>query len=567
MPCSRHPQGPQPEVINIAAHLEYSKSKCPIEEGTCGLCQEILGVEKDIAGTMARLKDLLSHHQRLKTDVNRTHSPIIRDLPVEVLSRIFYACFSRNPNKFMTNDGDWSPSYYSIAVPLRIGAVCRTWRHIAWSSPELWTGIVLGRRFNSSSHVCNQYDIIKGWISRSGVLPLRVYIYEDEEGSEDLDVKEYSLQRHAEKCRCWEMSLELVAQCSDRWKDATLNLSTYSFTHIASTSKLLKPPIRNLHLTSSGDCGWDSPLTSEWDGGLKLWQESSPGPQNVTTFCHVGFRSFYLNWQHVSQVQADRWSVQDCLDLVKSAPSLASCTFTSVSEYGEPRPDEPVTYHASLKELFLRFGDPSYFFDHVTLPSLEDLTYSTSLYDDDDPIQRDDPSLMPFFTRSSFSLVALTLAAHLFTPEYMVAILNTVPSLGVFKLHCSRGIDLVEAVKTLLAAFLKHLAATATITNEIGSSFGNFLPVLESLELEGQWEFDFFWGSVAKIFGDPSEVGAEGRRPLKSLGLRTYTWTPSPVKGLPEETVTRFRSLKEAGVNINYLVKHDSDKIVPVTWE
>ncbi|KAF4611794.1 hypothetical protein D9613_004472 [Agrocybe pediades] len=565
MPCARHcNEGPQPEVINLS-QLEYNKSKCPIEEGTCVLCQEILGVEKDIADTVARLKDLLSHHQRLKTDINRTHSPIIRDLPVEVLSRIFKACFPDNTNDI--TDDDWEPGHKHVAIPLRIGAVCRTWRHIAWSSPELWTGVLLSRRFNSSSRVCDQYGIIKEWISRSGALPLNVYVYEEEDEAEDLDVVDYSWERIADECRCWEMSLEILALSSNRWKDATLNLSTYSFECIASTSKL-KPPIRNLNLSSSGDCGWQ-PLESKWKDGLKLWQEfSSSGPQHVTTDLPVRFKTFNLNWQHVRRVETDGWSLQDCLDLLKSSPHLFSCSFAFVLEYEEdpePRPDEPVTCHASLNELSLQCSDAAHFFDHVTLPSLEVLTYPTDSLKDE-PMQKDDPSLMSFFTRSSFPLVALSVAAHMFTPEYMVTILGTIPCLGCLKLSCSDSPELVDDTETVMAFFLEHLAATATFTNEAGSnSSGKFLPELESLELNGAWEFGFFWSIAADIFGDPSEVGAEGRRPLKSLEL--HTWEPSPVAGLSEEMVARFRSLKEAGVTIDYLVGPGLDKIVPVTWE
>ncbi|KAF4612155.1 hypothetical protein D9613_004501 [Agrocybe pediades] len=188
MPRLRHSEGRRPKVIDLS-QLEDSKPQCPIKEGTCVLCQEILGVEKDISDAVSRLEDLLSHYRRLKTDTNRTHSPIIRDLPVEVLSKIFFACFSDK-----VNDDDWQPHHRDHVVPLKIGAVCLTWRHVAWSSPELWTCVVLSRRLNSSPHVCNQYDLMQGWISRSGALPLTVYVYEVEEEGQNLDVEAYSLQ-------------------------------------------------------------------------------------------------------------------------------------------------------------------------------------------------------------------------------------------------------------------------------------------------------------------------------------------------------------------------------------
>ncbi|KAF9541492.1 hypothetical protein CPC08DRAFT_717133 [Agrocybe pediades] len=457
MPRFRHSEGRRPKVIDLS-QLEDSKPQCPIKEGTCVLCQEILGVEKDIADAVSRLEDLLSHYRRLKTDTNRTHSPIIRDLPVEVLSKIFHLCFSDK-----AKNASWIPNSEDIVVPLKIGAVYRTWRHVAWSSPELWTCVVLSRRLNSSPHVCNQYDLMQGWISRSGALPLTVYIYEVEEEGQNLDVEAYSLQRNAEECRCWEKSLERMAQCSDRWKAATLTLSTYSYERIASTSTL-KPPVRNLILDSSGDCGWQ-PRASVWRDGLKLLQEPSFSPLRVTTRFPVQFKTFNVDWQHVQLVQSDGWSIQECLDLLKCASQLVSCRFGFVSAYDEefqPRAGEPVTCHASLQELtFHCCEDDAEFFGHVTLPSLRDFTYPAYSFMEA-PAQIDDPSLIPFFTRSSFPLSTLSLTAHSFTPEYMVAILGTVPSLEHLKLSCSHHRELVDDTRNLMAFFLEHLAATAT---------------------------------------------------------------------------------------------------------
>ncbi|KAF4611613.1 hypothetical protein D9613_004510 [Agrocybe pediades] len=559
MPCSHREavHATQPNAIDLS-QLEYNKSKCPIEEGICGLCREILGVEKKIGDAVKQLEDLLSRHQQLKTEINRTHSPIIRDLPVEVLSRIFFLCFSdRVGGKY------WEPGYTDVSVQLEIGAVCRSWRQVAWSSPELWTGIVLGRRFTSSFHVCNQYGILKEWIKRSGALPLKVSISENPlDDDEDVDMDDYSVKRNEDGCDCWEMSLLLLGQSSNRWMDVSMTLSRYSFEYMASNFKL-NPPSRSLSLTSASDRGWRPP--SKGHDILKLWQESTYGPKHVTTYYLVQFRDFSINWQHVRRVYVEGWTVQDCLDLLKVAPQLESSSFNNVSEYAqEPDliPGEPITCHNSLRRLSFYSSDyAAKFFDHILLPSLDSLVYPVEdgLYS---PIEVDDLSLMHFFIRSSFPLTELSVAAHMFTFGGMVGILKLVPSLTCLNVYCAEKIALIDDTRMLMRFFFDKLASTVTLTTAEGS----FLPRLETLELQGAWESNFFWSSVANIFGRPSEVGMEGRRPSKFLMLHSHT--PSPVKGLSDELVARFISLKEAGVSINYVVRPGwDDEIIPVTWE
>ncbi|KAF9554060.1 hypothetical protein CPC08DRAFT_713206 [Agrocybe pediades] len=569
MPCSHHKGEQQPNIIDLS-QLEYSKSKCPVEEGICRLCQDISGVEKDIADAIARVKDLLSRHQQLKAEINSTHSPIIRDLPVDVLSKIFYACFSDD----VQND-HWKTQRKDVVVPLKIAGICRTWRQVAWSTPELWTVIVISRRFSSCgfsrssalspSWACDQYDMIREWVTRSGILPLHVSIYENLGDDDNIDVNKYVSARQRAGCSCWESTLKVLGECSYRWKDVCMNMSRYSFEVIASSVEL-KPPSRSLSL--SHDCGLET-WPYRWPDALQLWKEPGFGPQRVITDAPVRFGHFSIGWQHVSHVDVEGWSIVDCLDLLKITPRLLSCAFADVRE-SQPGLGEPVTCHESLRELSLYCkNSPGEFFDHVALPSLDNFTYPDR-YSRDSPVKVDDPSLMSFFTRSSFPLTKLSVVAHMFTPGYMVTILNTVPLLTHLNVYCSG--DSATMTRIVMTFFLDHLASTsATSTIAEGGSrdrfsqAGSFLPRLEALELLGSWEFNFLWSSVANIFGSPSEVGAEGQRPLRSLGL--HTWTPNPVKGLSDEMVARFLSLKEAGIAINYILRSYSHETVPVSWE
>ncbi|KAF9552240.1 hypothetical protein CPC08DRAFT_296627 [Agrocybe pediades] len=265
--CHREALNVQSNIIDLS-QLDYEKSTCPAtSEHTCNVCQELHTLEKDVEKAIAGLKQLLNRHQNLKTEINRTHSPIIRDLPVEILSKIFYSCFSEEMRKV-----DGEPKDDDDLIPLQVGAVCRTWRQVAWSSPELWTIMCFRRHFLSGSHACFQYGILKEWISRSGALPVYVTLYE--QAMEDVPE---GTRKVAIGCRCWQLSLDLLAGCSDRWKDVDLNLSTASFEHIARHLKL-KPPTRKLALASVD--GWGRINTEV----LKLWQEPEFGPQSLSIY-------------------------------------------------------------------------------------------------------------------------------------------------------------------------------------------------------------------------------------------------------------------------------------------
>ncbi|KAF9554829.1 hypothetical protein CPC08DRAFT_726852 [Agrocybe pediades] len=90
------------------------------------LYQEMLAAEKDVEDAAARLEDLLSRHQKPKAQLDHTYSPKISDLPVEILSMVFYSWFSEK---------DWGPKMENqhMLVPLDVEPVCHTWRQVAWS--------------------------------------------------------------------------------------------------------------------------------------------------------------------------------------------------------------------------------------------------------------------------------------------------------------------------------------------------------------------------------------------------------------------------------------------------
>ncbi|KAF4612081.1 hypothetical protein D9613_004486 [Agrocybe pediades] len=547
--CHRKASNVQSNSIDLS-QLDYEKSTCPANlEHTCNLCQKLHTLEKDVEKAIAGLKQLLNRHQNLKTETNRTHSPIIRDLPVEILSKIFYSCISEEMRKV-----DGEPNYGDDLVPLQISAVCRTWRQVAWSSPELWTVMCFRRDFLSATHACLQYAIMKEWVSRSGALPVYVTLYEEAmKGAQ-------GGRMVAIGCRCWELSLDLLARCSNRWKDVDVEISRASFEYIARHLKL-KPPTRKLALASAEV--WDHINSTDV---LKLWQESEFGPQHLRINRSIRLQHISIDWKHVTHVEIRAWIPKECASLLRYAPQLVSCLFEEVvGDASVEFPDlgGPPICHPSLRSLHFQCCVPAApFFDCIALPFLEEFEYSNYIIRNG----MADPFLMSFFSRSSFPLKKLSLDAYMFTPEYLVAVLDLVPTLVRLELSFSYTCWKKEENSALMVYLLSHLATAATLSNNAGSGASDeFLPRLEVLEVH-QWVGpDFPWTFVPDFVGFPSETGKPGQRSIKSIAITTHNLPPPQM--LPDDVVNRLVSLQQVGVNLGYRASSNGLKFVPATWE
>jgi len=97
-----------------------------------------------------------------RTSINR-RSPI-SSLPRERLSEIFVLCCQP---KYNTIGGVDSQGI----CPLRLSAVCKAWRDLAWTTSYLWSVIILTK---SNPHALHLAEILASWIERSGNQPLSI---------------------------------------------------------------------------------------------------------------------------------------------------------------------------------------------------------------------------------------------------------------------------------------------------------------------------------------------------------------------------------------------------------
>jgi hypothetical protein len=62
----------------------------------------------------------------------------------------------------------------SESIPLSLGAICSYWREVAWSTPSLWSSLVIRISNKHDSHMVT--GITQEWLARSGQLPLSICI-------------------------------------------------------------------------------------------------------------------------------------------------------------------------------------------------------------------------------------------------------------------------------------------------------------------------------------------------------------------------------------------------------
>jgi hypothetical protein len=115
---------------------------CPMKESaSCDPCLELERLECQIVDLQSLLSQNLDKRRQLRSRENHFHNNfvnrVIHQMPPEVVSEIFEHCM---PQQRANHDSHFD-SKFDFSVPFVLGAVCRKWRHIAWSTSRLWCSI------------------------------------------------------------------------------------------------------------------------------------------------------------------------------------------------------------------------------------------------------------------------------------------------------------------------------------------------------------------------------------------------------------------------------------------
>ncbi|KAF9525276.1 hypothetical protein CPB83DRAFT_557032 [Crepidotus variabilis] len=142
---------------------------------TCFACQMLIDVDHKIEVARRALESLLDEREELTAILNEHHDPFVHRLPVEIASRVFLHCRPIVPAGYTSGAcHDEAELIKGVFLP---GRICRSWRHIAQGTPQLWTILPITI---SKSNCITSVSIVHDWLARSKGLPLLLELRCDE---------------------------------------------------------------------------------------------------------------------------------------------------------------------------------------------------------------------------------------------------------------------------------------------------------------------------------------------------------------------------------------------------
>ena len=427
----------------------------------------------------------------------------MQEVPPEILSIIFQF--------FISPYSDSEPYPYSS---LRLGAICGRWRALAWSTPCLWNSISID--FDRGSLV-DKLRLAREWLSRSGELPLSITITAG--SSRDPSLLDVTLL-----CAL----IDAINGYAYRWR--VLDIS-------------LPPPMLPLFHADPHGISILHTLTIDpttyLRASLDPVQDSErfnptnpcPSPMVVKIF-NIHLQSVGICWDKVTHLDVDHFSVDECFEVLRHAPSLTNCHFDSImaNEFNFPIPGSTL-YHPNLTSLKVKFSGAEAFFQHVTFPSLLFLSVESR------PFQVPPQGLLAFLRRSSPPLHEL----HLLSfenedEESIIRILSEIPSLKILHLRSipSHGYGYDPS------RVFKCLSDPSFTLSDDGTKF---LPRLETMSYIGVPNFS--WDLVPKIF---SPIW----RPLSKFSILLYKVFEKDLGDacIDETTLLQIQELPKQGISI-----------------
>jgi len=376
-------------------------------------------------------------------ELNDCHDPIQR-LPVEIVASVFSFCSPRLASLDVFNVGGETIAIHPIQFVL--GSVCRYWRLVVCSTPQMWNII---RVFISFCTPEVHSELLAEWLGHSGQLPLYVsmsydtfdYYHENRDGPRPGTIAWSSIHR----------MMNMLSLNANRIRVLHLSLlgSQFSCWDANPVTDAVTTTSCILEELSIKVLGFEPPI-------FEL-------PGRVLSPTHVSLQDIKpldvgIQWEHVTRVEAMGVPIKEALEVLKLAPRLQ---YLKLKIYHRETFGEGPILHSSLKYLDLDSALANSL-DFIICPALEEL--SNHQYYDLVILQN-------FINRSKCPLKRLTLQGP-HTTNQLVSILRLAPSLTHLSLKEFGFLEFLEI-------FMK-IAYFEQGTPERGNLLGLFLPDLSS---------------------------------------------------------------------------------------
>jgi len=441
----------QCRTSTLEASTHWQVRPCAIREGEpCLACKKDMDLE-------LKIQELQERRRKLRTRMNTNHDSFVLKLPPEIAAHILFLSM---------NEQDLDPDHLTtLPTQFLLGAVCRGWRQLARSTPQLWSTLSFSLAKRTKMEALQQLRAVKDWLQLSGSLPLILGIFC------------YERITLASQERCG-LIIEALNQHSGRWHKVLLQLPAPLFSRFCGTS----PPSRlcNLQLVNYSSSDVVSP---------PFRMNSKPSPTHLVIE-RFGLLAIDIVWDNLTylvlDVAFDGW-----IEAIRRAPFLE---FLSVAQ---PRNTDsfsiPNTIVRHMHLRTLKFCDSVEFSirfnDVMEFPSLEEYHWNSCR-----PIPAN--SITSLLNRSGSHLKRLELFME--DPPTWVdlkELLDATPYLQHFRMSIWAPTSAV-----ITDDLLQNLSSSPPV---LAGGNPGFLPHLQSLWLSPQFLDESTWESIPQIFGWP----------------------------------------------------------------
>ncbi|KAJ3516031.1 hypothetical protein NLJ89_g1371 [Agrocybe chaxingu] len=470
-------------------------------------CRDLKNLEAQISTTKTFLAHLESHLLVLRSEYNRAHDHFTHRLPPEIISRVFGFCASR--------EGELSP--------FDLGAVCKRWREIAWSTPQLWTSLDVDLNWLEINSQTRSW-LIQEWLSRSGELPLSISVTYVKTDMAPLPLA------------ILENILDVLNRFSRRWRDLDLSIPFALLpalcgdgdgVSILNTLRISPPEILD---------DAEEELVHRLAYPFQI-TNASPSLQRVA-ITSFPFSMVGINWQNVTDVSFDDIPIYDFHSLLREARNLIKC-IVDIKDDGSRFSAPPSIERPCLIDLDIGLHQtfqtsPSLIFDPISLPRLKKVTYR--------PGYQPFAAFAAFIERSRCSLEALILD-EVHEGEGMDIILMNEDALWNLLWNLRTLTTLVFNIPVVAKKFFDLLYIPYSPTTNPDQPI--FLPQITSIRHDCD-EVMFSWDRVIRSATSRLKLRGEDGQPI----LRLLEFQVHELERLDELLVARICHTVASGVEI-----------------
>ncbi|KAF8893699.1 hypothetical protein CPB84DRAFT_1848603 [Gymnopilus junonius] len=255
-------------------------------------------------------------------------------MPIEIISTIFEFYTAEIRGNLHT-------------TPLTLGAVCQSWRQIAWSTPSIWTSFAfLLKQPENPTRV----EVAVEWLQRSRRLPVSIELYTSADLGPQTPVDALL------------PLIESINLCSDRWRSLSLSVPPLILSHI--NDNYGAPPVMDSLYINVADS--------------KFIHLSIPSTMSKKVdITGISLEDLSFQWDNTTYVSADgSYTVYDCIEILRQGTHLIKCYFVPMDSGFHDVTFDMCMNHQVTYLNFLCYceeQDMAFFFDHVTLPALHTL--------------------------------------------------------------------------------------------------------------------------------------------------------------------------------------------------